>query len=744
MFLAQIVSSVALVCYVILMALTLRNNPRRRENQAFALYLAAMIFWQFSALLVSLNDYPDVVLLWYRLMTAGMGGQFIFYAFFICVFLDARLPARLSITGWLVFLALIASSGTNQVIESVVRSEATHLLVPVFGELVPLLGIVAYTFLGYSIFRLVRRYHETRSFMQRERLKYLLLGSCVIAIGSCSNLLPGLQHYPIDVTANLINGLLIAYAIGRHHLLDIIVVMRRGLAYTIPSIIIGMGYLLTIALAISVFHASGRDQVVISLIAAALMVLVVQPLHSRAQEWIDRLFFREHYDANLMLERLSRKVAYVLDLNELSDLILNQVTETIHIEKAAIFLKQENDDDYCLIANCGYDKEASYSFRADHPLVEWLDKHESALSQFDMDVIPQFKALWGEERAVLQDLQAQLFIPLKAKARLVGIFVLGPKLSGDNYAHDDQIILTTLANQIAVAIENARLYSHLQRTLVALRQAHDELETRVVQRTADLAQANQALEAEIRVRMHAEEVIRQYTKELERSNQELQQFAYVASHDLQEPLRMVSSYLQLLERRYGEQFSDDARDFINFAVDGAKRMQALIDDLLAFSRVGTRSKPFTPVALDQVVSHAMSNLEIALRETQATIHYDDLPVVEGDPTQLVQLFQNLIGNALKFHSSQPPRIQIIESRQNGMAEILVADNGIGIDPDYAERIFLIFQRLHTREEYPGNGIGLAICKRIVERHGGKIWVDSHPGNGSTFHFTLPAHQDVQS
>jgi signal transduction histidine kinase len=744
MFLAQIVSTVALICYLVLLALTLRNDPRRRENQAFALYLAAMIFWQFSALLVSLNEDPKVVLVWYRLMTAGMGGQFIFYAFFICVFLDAKLPPRLSITGWLVFLGLIASSQTDLIIASVVRSEATHLLVPVFGLLVPLLGVVAYTLLGYSIYRLVRRYRGTRSSTQRERLKYLLLGSCVIALGSLSNLSPVLQHYPIDVAANLINGLLIAYAIGRHRLLDIIVVMRRGLSYTIPSVIIGMGYLLTIALAVGVFHVSSRDQVVISLVTALLIVLIAQPLHSRAQEWIDRLFFRERYDSNVMLERLSRKVAYVLDLHELTDLILEQVAETIHIEKAAIFLKQENEDDYCLIANRGYAQEAGYSFRADHPVVEWLNEHESALSQSDMDVIPQFKALWGAERAVLQDLQAQLFIPLKAKANLVGIFMLGPKLSGDSYTHDDQIVLTTLANQIAVAIENARLYSHLQRTLAALRQAHDELETRVIQRTADLAQANQALEEEIKVRKHAEEVIHQYTRELERSNQELQQFAYVASHDLQEPLRMVSSYLQLLERRYREQLSDDARDFIDFAVDGAKRMQALIDDLLAYSRVGTRGKPFTPVALDQVVEHAVSNLGIALRETQATVVYGELPVVEGDSTQLVQLFQNLIGNALKFHSNQPPRIRIIDCRQNGMAEISVADNGIGIDPDYAERIFLIFQRLHTREEYPGNGIGLAICKRIIERHGGKIWVDSKPGSGSTFHFTLPVHQETQS
>jgi light-regulated signal transduction histidine kinase (bacteriophytochrome) len=225
--------------------------------------------------------------------------------------------------------------------------------------------------------------------------------------------------------------------------------------------------------------------------------------------------------------------------------------------------------------------------------------------------------------------------------------------------------------------------------------------------------------------------------ELTRSNQELQEFAYVASHDLQEPLRMVTSYLQLLERRYQGQLDADADEFIHFAVDGAQRMYELIRGLLAYSRVGTHGGPFVPVDCEEIVGQVLDNLQIVIGENQATVTYDPLPTVRADPTQMAQLFQNLIGNALKFRGQRPPEIHVGAEWQGDEWLFRVCDNGIGIEIQYAERIFVIFQRLHTREEYPGTGIGLALCKRIVERHGGRIWVESEPGQGSCFFFTLP-------
>ena len=238
-------------------------------------------------------------------------------------------------------------------------------------------------------------------------------------------------------------------------------------------------------------------------------------------------------------------------------------------------------------------------------------------------------------------------------------------------------------------------------------------------------------------RKENEVALREAHEELKRSNAELEQFAYVASHDLQEPLRMVSSYTQLLLRRYGDRLDGDAREFTAYIVDGAARMKQLIEDLLAYSRVGTKGKEFKPVPVESALRRAIVNLRAAIDESGAAVTYDALPVVEADDTQLAQLFQNLIGNALKFRSASVPRIHVSCIQKPTEHEIVVADNGIGIEAQYFERIFMVFQRLHNKGEYPGTGIGLAICKKVVERHGGHIWVESKPDEGSAFHFTLP-------
>ncbi|MCI0497899.1 MAG: ATP-binding protein, partial [Thermoplasmata archaeon] len=242
---------------------------------------------------------------------------------------------------------------------------------------------------------------------------------------------------------------------------------------------------------------------------------------------------------------------------------------------------------------------------------------------------------------------------------------------------------------------------------------------------------------DVTLRRQIEEDLKEHAKALERSNKELEQFAYVASHDLQEPLRMVASYVQLLEKRYKGRLDKDADEFIEFAVDGAKRMQVLINDLLQYSRVNTRGKEFQPTELEDVMVKTVANLKIAIEEAGATVTHDALPRVSGDAGQLLQVMQNLVGNAIKFRGKAPPVIHISATRRERDHLVSVRDNGIGIDMQYKERIFVIFQRLHKRDEYPGTGIGLAVCKRIVERHGGEIWVESRPGEGATFYFTIP-------
>jgi light-regulated signal transduction histidine kinase (bacteriophytochrome) len=228
--------------------------------------------------------------------------------------------------------------------------------------------------------------------------------------------------------------------------------------------------------------------------------------------------------------------------------------------------------------------------------------------------------------------------------------------------------------------------------------------------------------------------------ELERSNSDLQEFAYVASHDLSEPLRMVSSYVQLLARRYGGELDSDADEFIEFAVDGVNRMQRLIDDLLAYSRAGTQEYRIAPVDTEELVRDTLAGMQTTVNESGATIVVADLPTVRADEGQLRQLFQNLIGNGIKFKAEDPPRVEVAAEREDSAWRFSVEDNGIGIDPRHADRIFTVFKRLHTRDKYPGSGVGLSICKRLVERHGGRIWVEQSELGGSRFCFTIPDRQ----
>jgi len=241
----------------------------------------------------------------------------------------------------------------------------------------------------------------------------------------------------------------------------------------------------------------------------------------------------------------------------------------------------------------------------------------------------------------------------------------------------------------------------------------------------------------LRLRRQAEEDLAQKVEELARSNADLEQFAYVASHDLQEPLRMVAAYTQLLGERYRGKLDENADKYIGYACEGALRMQGLIQDLLAFSRVGRNCAACTRVDCDAVMTEVMMSMRPAIQESGAVVTYAALPVVWAERSQMTQLFQNLIGNAIKFHGKDAPEISVRAEKTGSQWLFSVSDNGIGIDPEHAEHIFVVFQRLHTRTEYPGNGIGLAICKKIVEHGGGKIWVEAQAGHGSIFKFTLP-------
>jgi histidine kinase len=305
--------------------------------------------------------------------------------------------------------------------------------------------------------------------------------------------------------------------------------------------------------------------------------------------------------------------------------------------------------------------------------------------------------------------QSVLCAPLLNQSKLTGIVYLENNLTTQAFTRDRLEVIQLLSAQAAISIDNARLY--------------DKLELRVQERTVELTQANQQLE--------------QLTADLQRSNQELEQFAYIASHDLQEPLRAITSYTQKLAQRYQGQLDERADRYIGFAVDGATRMQQLIQALLTYSRVGRQKLKPESADCNAIVQKVLRDLRVAIVESKATLAVEPLPTLQADPTQIALLFQNLIGNAIKYRSETPPQIQISASKAAEQWRFSVRDNGIGIESQYCDRIFTIFQRLHTSDEYPGTGLGLAICQKIVENHGGHIWVESKFGEGSTFSFEIP-------
>ena len=308
---------------------------------------------------------------------------------------------------------------------------------------------------------------------------------------------------------------------------------------------------------------------------------------------------------------------------------------------------------------------------------------------------PRFEP-WRAE-AIKRGYASSLVLPLRADGRAFGALTIYSR-QADGFGEDEVKLLTDLAGDMAYGITSLRLRA---------------------------------------AKARADEALRQTAEDLQRSNRDLEQFAYVASHDLQEPLRAVGGYVKLLQHRFPEKLDAKARGYVAGAFEGATRMERLITDLLAYSRVGTHGGNFASTDLQAVLERALDNLAPAITAAKATIAHDPLPALSVDATQIMQLFQNLIGNALKFHGESPPGIHVGARRGQGRWVFSVRDNGIGIEPQYYEKIFHIFQRLHTRKDYPGTGIGLAICKRIVERHGGTIWVESQPGQSSTFFFAIP-------
>jgi HD-GYP domain-containing protein (c-di-GMP phosphodiesterase class II) len=470
---STLISTFATLVFGAIFTLVLNTKPRTQLRRIFGLYLLAMSMWSISAFLTTAGIVT--VLPWFRMMGASPIGMMLAIFYFVQTLFGLRRKwAPLTLVYGILAISITLFS------EAVVKSaflDQTGVLHYQLGPLFLLVAAPGYFLIIISLLELVRGYKKTHDANNRNRIRYLIIGLSITILASFVNFTK-LGKYPIDVAANGITAIIIAYAILRHQLLEIRVAIRLGLLYSFTTALFGAIYYLSISLVLNIFQLiAGQEIFIVSLLVGSLTVFILSPLRNQAQIWIDRLFYREKYNAGLMLQRLSQTTASLMDLKRITSLILSEVISTLHISHGAILIKSHDSGDYQVIADFNSDQNIELGFRADHPIAAWMSRENKALTREDISMIPTFKSLWGDEKEVLEKFKAELFIPLITKGDLVGLLVLGQKRSSQPYNHEDLLILSALANQTAVAIENARLYDELERsfvqTVVALANAID-------------------------------------------------------------------------------------------------------------------------------------------------------------------------------------------------------------------------------------------------------------------------------
>jgi putative nucleotidyltransferase with HDIG domain len=430
------------------------SRPRTESRRRFRWYLLSMASWSISALLILVDS--SRATFWFRVMISStLITMASLYSFTIII------TEKRHHWDWVIpifTLVMIAINlGTDWVVQSV--SVQQGLVDYEFSSLIALVAGPGYLFMIISLSMLIQAYRQTQDVLSRNRLLYLIFGIGLIIGASPLNFTP-LGQYPVDIAANALAALLIAYTILRFQLLDISLVIRKGLIYSIPTVLISTMYFLTLALALRIFNElAGLEIFLVSLTVAVVTAIIAEPVRNQAQSWIDRIFFREKYDSRLMLQHLSGRTTSVLDLDQISNMILDQLSSTLHIEKAGILLKEEESKHFTLISHTGLPEGTTIDMRYNHPVVLWLSGHEGPLVEREIEISPHFQSLWKQEREDLDLLDPALFIPLRVQNELVGILSIGQKKSGENYDRDDRLTLSTLANQTAVAVENARLYT---------------------------------------------------------------------------------------------------------------------------------------------------------------------------------------------------------------------------------------------------------------------------------------------
>jgi HD-GYP domain-containing protein (c-di-GMP phosphodiesterase class II) len=506
--LKTIIPLAAIISYVLLLIVVFTSKPQNDLRTRFRFYLLAMVVWSIAAFIV-LQDLGHT-LFWFRIMTSSALASMIALFYFT----QAAVTKKIRIASYIYFYGLTA----------ILINQFTDLVTPyaeiINGELVyefaPTVGIVvspAYLVMLLSIFQLLWNTRLTKDETQYSRYSLFAVAIIIILIGGSLNF-TDLGKYPFDIIANIIAALIITYTILRHQLLDIKVVIRKSLLYAVPTILVGVIYFLFISLALQIFSSNANKNLFfLSLIVSIFAALLVQPFRDYLQKSIDRLFFRERYNTVQMLQRVSRAASSVINLDELTSMILMEITEAIHIQKAAIFLKYNGKKNLMVASQIGTRISPRTTIAGENPLIKWLNLNDYIVTHQELETDTRFRALWGEERNVINDLGAEIFIPLNAKGELVGLLTLGPKLSEQAYSNEDKQTLLSLANQTAVAVQNAQLYNTAQQELKQRRETEKRLQLQL-KRLSALQNINIAITTSIDLQIPLYLLLEQVTEEL--------------------------------------------------------------------------------------------------------------------------------------------------------------------------------------------------------------------------------------
>jgi putative nucleotidyltransferase with HDIG domain len=472
------------------------SRPQSKLKGIFSFYLLAMFIWSGSAFLTISGI--TTAQPWFNILAAAAIAQNLAIFFFIQTIFSLRRNWAPYIF-WYGIVAIVLTLIPDMVFHSVSLNE-NGTLNYAFSPMIVFVAGPGYILMFYSLFELIRGARATTHDAERNRLWYLLVGLIILVGVSLVNFTE-LGEYPIDIAANVVTAMFITYAILRHQLLDIRVVARLGLLYSITTTLLSFFYFAVISVLLNFYYSfieedmqSSSEIFLLSIFVAGVTAVVLAPIRNQVQIFIDRIFYREKYNASLMLQRLSQTTASFLDLAKISNLILSEVVTTLHISHGAIYIQHYRHEDYRVMAMIGEGHKVNPWLRKDHPIVQWFSTHNEVLTMENLKIEPTFKAMWGMEREDLEDYGAELFIPLNAKGKLVGIITVGPKLSAQHYTKDDRMTLSTLGNQTAVAIENAMLYEELEdtfeQTVISLANAIDIRDTYTSehsQHIADLA-----------------------------------------------------------------------------------------------------------------------------------------------------------------------------------------------------------------------------------------------------------------